>query len=88
MRSKEDRRLAKAINFGLIFGMGAAKLQIYAQVKYGVAITLEQTKAFSQRFFEAYPRIARWYENIKRKYIQGIKESRTLANGTILTKSA
>ncbi|MEA5621482.1 bifunctional 3'-5' exonuclease/DNA polymerase [Nostoc sp. UHCC 0251] len=76
----EDRRLAKAINFGLIFGMGAAKLQIYAQVKYGVAMTLEQAKAFSQRFFEAYPGIARWHENIKRKYIQGIKESRTLAN--------
>ena len=78
--TEEDRRLAKAINFGLIFGMGAAKLQIYAQVKYGVAMTLEQAKAFSQRFFEAYPGIARWHENIKRKYIQGIKESRTLAN--------
>lgn len=78
--TEEDRRLAKAINFGLIFGMGAAKLQIYAQIKYGVAMTLEQAKAFSQRFFEAYPGIARWHENIKRKYIQGIKESRTLAN--------
>ncbi|MHC5760571.1 bifunctional 3'-5' exonuclease/DNA polymerase [Nostoc sp.] len=78
--TEEDRRLAKAINFGLIFGMGAAKLQIYAQVKYGVAMTLEQAKAFSKRFFEAYPGIARWHENIKRKYIQGIKESRTLAN--------
>lgn len=78
--TEEDRRLAKAINFGLIFGMGAAKLQIYAQVKYGVAMTLEQAKAFSQRFFEAYPGIAKWHENIKRKYIQGIKESRTLAN--------
>ncbi|MBD2415101.1 DNA-directed DNA polymerase [Nostoc calcicola FACHB-389] len=78
--TEEDRRLAKAINFGLIFGMGAAKLQIYAQVKYGVGMTLEQAKAFSQRFFEAYPGIARWHENIKRKYIKGIKESRTLAN--------
>lgn len=78
--TEEDRRLAKAINFGLIFGMGAAKLQIYAQVKYGVAMTLEQAKAFRKRFFEAYPGIARWHENIKRKYIQGIKESRTLAN--------
>ncbi|AFZ28328.1 DNA polymerase I family protein with 3'-5'-exonuclease and polymerase domains (plasmid) [Cylindrospermum stagnale PCC 7417] len=77
--TEEDRRLAKAINFGLIFGMGAAKLQIYAQVKYGVAMTLEQAKAFRKRFFEAYPGIARWHENIKRKYIQGIKESRTLA---------
>ncbi|MCC5631932.1 DNA-directed DNA polymerase [Nostoc sphaeroides CHAB 2801] len=79
-RLSKISRLAKAINFGLIFGMGAAKLQIYAQVKYGVAMTLEQAKAFSKRFFEAYPGIARWHKNIKRKYIQGIKESRTLAN--------
>lgn len=28
-------------------------------------MTLEQAKAFSQRFFEAYPGIAKWHENIK-----------------------
>jgi DNA polymerase-1 len=77
--SEEDRRLAKAINFGLIYGMGAAKLQSYAETKYGVTLSLEQAKAFRKRFFEAYAGVAEWHETIKRSYIRGIKESRTLA---------
>ena len=77
--SEEDRRLAKAINFGLIYGMGAAKLQSYAETKYGVSLSLEQAKAFRKRFFEAYAGVAEWHETIKRSYIRGIKESRTLA---------
>lgn len=77
--SEEDRRLAKAINFGLIYGMGAAKLQSYAETKYGVALSLEQAKAFRKRFFEAYAGVAEWHETIKRSYIRGTKESRTLA---------
>ncbi len=77
--SEEDRRLAKAINFGLIYGMGAAKLQSYAETKYGVTLSLEEAKAFRKRFFEAYTGIAEWHETIKRSYIRGIKESRTLA---------
>jgi len=77
--SEEDRRLAKAINFGLIYGMGGAKLQSYAEIKYGVTLSLEQAKAFRKRFFEAYAGVAEWHEMIKRSYIRGIKESRTLA---------
>ncbi|MBE9179346.1 bifunctional 3'-5' exonuclease/DNA polymerase [Oculatella sp. LEGE 06141] len=77
--SEEDRRLAKAINFGLIYGMGAAKLQSYAETKYGVTLSLEEAKAFRKRFFEAYTGVAGWHETIKRSYIRGIKESRTLA---------
>jgi DNA polymerase-1 len=77
--SEEDRRLAKAINFGLIYGMGAAKLQSYAETKYGVTLSLEEAKAFRKRFFEAYTGVAEWHETIKRSYIRGTKESRTLA---------
>ncbi|NJO43535.1 MAG: bifunctional 3'-5' exonuclease/DNA polymerase [Cyanobacteria bacterium CRU_2_1] len=77
--SEEDRRLAKAINFGLIYGMGATKLQSYAETKYGVTLSLEQAKAFRKRFFEAYAGVAEWHETIKRSYIRGTKESSTLA---------
>lgn len=77
--SEEDRRLAKAINFGLIYGMGAAKLQSYAETKYGVTLSLEQAKAFRKCFFEAYAGVAEWHETIKRSYIRGTKESRTFA---------
>jgi DNA polymerase-1 len=77
--NEADRRLAKAINFGLIYGMGAAKLQSYAETKYGVALSLEQEKVFRRRFFEAYAGVAEWHETIRRSYIRGVKESRTLA---------
>jgi DNA polymerase-1 len=77
--SEDDRRLAKAINFGLIYGMGAAKLQSYAEMKYGVTLSLEEAKAFRKRFFEVYRGIAEWHETIKRSYIRGTRESRTLA---------
>ncbi|WP_414553145.1 bifunctional 3'-5' exonuclease/DNA polymerase [Anabaena sp. CCY 0017] len=77
--TQEDRRLAKAVNFGLIYGMGAAKLCIYAEIKYGVTMTLAAAKAFRKRFFHAYSGVAEWHETIKRAYIRGTKESRTLA---------
>lgn len=77
--NEEDRRLAKAINFGLIYGMGVAKLQSYAETKYGVELSLEQAKVFRNRFFEAYAGVAVWHETIRRNYIRGAKESRTLA---------
>jgi DNA polymerase I-like protein with 3'-5' exonuclease and polymerase domains len=77
--TEEDRRLAKAINFGLIYGMGAAKLRIYAETKYGVTMTLESAKAFRTRFFDAYSGVTKWHETIKKAYLRGVKESRTLA---------
>lgn len=77
--TEEDRRLAKAINFGLIYGMGAAKLRIYAETKYGVTMTLEEAKAFRKRFFDAYSGVTKWHETIKKAYLRGVKESRTLA---------
>jgi DNA polymerase-1 len=77
--TEEDRRLAKAINFGLIYGMGAAKLRIYAETKYSVTMTLDEAKAFRKRFFDAYSGIAKWHDSIKQAYIRGIKESHTLA---------
>lgn len=77
--SEEDRRLAKAINFGLIYGMGAAKLRIYAETKYGVTMTLDEAKAFRTRFFDAYSGVTKWHETIKQAYLRGVKESRTLA---------
>jgi DNA polymerase I len=77
--SEADRRLAKAINFGLIYGMGAAKLQSYAETKYGVSLSLAQAKTFRQQFFAAYEGVAEWHETIKRSYLRGTRESWTLA---------
>ena len=63
--SKSQRQAAKAVNFGLIFGMGAAGLQQYAQQSYGVEMTLEEATRFRDSFFRAYPGIASWHRGIK-----------------------
>jgi len=63
--SKTQRQAAKAVNFGLIFGMGAAGLQQYAQQSYGVEMTLEEATRFRDSFFLAYPGIAGWHRRIR-----------------------
>lgn len=77
--TEEERRLAKAINFGLIYGMGAVKLQNQAQVKYGITMSLEDARHFCKRFFELYPGIKKWHERVKRDvYIRKLRECRTM----------
>ncbi|MBR8834451.1 MAG: bifunctional 3'-5' exonuclease/DNA polymerase [Stigonema ocellatum SAG 48.90 = DSM 106950] len=75
----EDRRLAKAINFGLIYGMGAAKLQVYAETEYGVMMTLEEAQLFRKRFFQVYSGVAKWHDRIRSTvYGRGVREIRTI----------
>lgn len=59
--SKADRQLAKAINFGLLYGMGAAAFQLYARVNYGVELTEEQAKKYRAKFFLTYPGLVTWH---------------------------
>jgi DNA polymerase-1 len=73
------RQLAKAINFGLIYGMGAAKLKAYAETDYGVLMTLKEATTFRKRFFQAYSGVALWQSNIRASvYGSEIKQIRTL----------
>jgi DNA polymerase-1 len=77
--TEEERRLAKAINFGLIYGMGAARLQSQALIKYGVSLSLADARRFRKRFFELYPGIKAWHEQMKQNvYVHSIKNCRTL----------
>lgn len=74
--SKMERQSAKAVNFGLIFGMGAQGLQKYAQSSYGVPMSLEQAVLFRERFFEAYQGIDQWHKHLK---AHPEREGRTLS---------
>lgn len=62
--TKDERQAAKAVNFGLVYAMGARGLQTYAQTTYGVAMTLEDAQWFRQRFFQAYSGVAAWHKSV------------------------
>ena len=63
----KDRQLAKAINFGLVYGMGAEGFQKYAENSYGVSLTLREAEKMRNAFFKAYPGLLAWHEIIKKE---------------------
>jgi DNA polymerase-1 len=60
--TKEDRQRAKAVNFGLIYGMGAETLIEHARNNYGVELSETEAQEFRRRFFWTYRGIADWHE--------------------------
>jgi DNA polymerase I len=75
---KEDRKLAKAVNFGLLYGQGARGLKEYARKEYEIDITLEEAALYKRRFFETYPGLAVWHERERQRMKHGETETRTL----------
>ncbi|MDP9406193.1 MAG: DNA polymerase [Actinomycetota bacterium] len=73
--SKQDRQLAKALNFGLLYGMGAPRLRAYAQNDYGVALSEADATRFRVTFFDTYAGLRRWH----RSHPDGALDTRTLA---------
>jgi DNA polymerase-1 len=83
--TKADRQLAKAVNFGLLFGMGAPALRSYALKNYGVPLTEVQAEEYRAAFFRAYPGLESWHKRVgrlaRRLFRQdptGTHETRTL----------
>jgi DNA polymerase-1 len=61
----EDRRLAKAINFGLLYGMGPRAFAEHAQAAYGVGLTEAEAARLRERFFQAYPELRAWHRRAR-----------------------
>ena len=59
--TNEDRQLAKALNFGLLYGQSAEGLVRYAKTRYGVEMTEKQAAKTRAVFFKHYDGLARWH---------------------------
>ena len=71
----EQRQLAKAINFGLVYGQSALGLQRYAAASYGVALSADQAQLARRKFFAAYPGVAAWQREQRQKAGRGAEVS-------------
>ena len=58
--TKEQRRHAKAINFGLIYGMSAFGLS------NSTGLTLGESEDFVKAYFEKFPGVSKYLDNIRR----------------------
>jgi DNA polymerase-1 len=71
--TKEERKKAKAVNFGYVYRMGAEKFVVYARDNYDVDMTLEEAEADRAGFFEDYPMLLKWHDRqvrLARRYRQ------------------
>ncbi len=57
---KEQRQLAKAVIFGLLYGQGAKGLAIYAKRQYGVDMTEEEAEKHRNGLFRIYKGLRKW----------------------------
>lgn len=62
----DDRKKAKAVNFGFVYGMGWRKFRQYAWEKYGIRLTEAEAKLYRKRFFEKYPDLPAWHAKMRR----------------------
>ena len=56
--TREMRSRAKAVNFGLLYGMGAARLA------RETGLTILEAKRFMERYFDSFPKVRGWREQL------------------------
>ena len=82
--TKAHRQAAKAVNFGLLYGMGAPTLCQHARTKYGVELTEEEAMRIRGQFFRTYRGLRRWHGARPR----GVTDTRTMLGRRRLGVSA
>ena len=83
--SNEDRQLAKALNFGLLYGQSAEGLVRYTKTRYGVEMTEKQAAKTRAVFFKHYDGLARWHAKTWSEVeCAEVEEGRTILGRRIL----
>jgi uracil-DNA glycosylase family 4 len=65
-KDSEERKKAKAINFGFAYGMGAPKFQHTAYMKYGLELDIRECKAYRRAYFQKYAGLPEWHNRQRR----------------------
>lgn len=64
--TKDERKAAKPVNFGYLYGMWWTKFMKTAKEKYGVDFTEDAAKQSRTDFFDMYPGFVRWHARQRR----------------------
>jgi DNA polymerase-1 len=65
--TSEQRRLSKAVVFGLIYGMTANTLVTHARDNFQVEMTLDEAEKFVKVFFKMFPGLHKWQEQERKR---------------------
>jgi len=71
----EQRKKAKAVNFGFLYGMGWKKFKEYARDNYGLHLSDKEAQESRKKFFQAYNRLPKWH-NKQRRIVQSLGQVR------------
>jgi DNA polymerase-1 len=82
--TKADRQLAKAVNFGFLYGQGPKGFRQYARTEYGIVLSLEEATELRDKFFARYCGLAKWHQEAWEKAEKGISEARTVLGRLLL----
>jgi len=84
--TKEERQIAKGLNFGLLYGMSHKTLQDYILANTGIALHESQAMEFRYKWFKTYQGIEKWHKDTKKVLdVFGIYEGKTLLGRKYIT---
>jgi DNA polymerase-1 len=73
----EERKIAKSIVFGQMYGQGVEGLRKTIQNKLGREFSETEARDYWAKFFDAYPGVKRWREKEGRAFDAGYRHTRT-----------
>jgi len=64
--TKEERKRAKAVNFGFLYGMYPKKFQSYAFENYEIEVSLAEAELARSKYFSMFSDLESWHDRQKR----------------------
>jgi DNA polymerase-1 len=64
--TKEERKRAKAVNFGFLYGMYPKKFQSYAFENYEIEVSLAEAELARSKYFSMFSDLEAWHDRQKR----------------------